>query len=351
MNRSAIVGSILGTAVADAIGLPYEGLSRTRAARMLGPPTRYRFGFGRGMVSDDTEHTCMVAESLIASGGNVDAFARQFARRLRWWVLMLPAGIGFATLRATLKLWLGFSPQNSGVFSAGNGPAMRSALLGAAIDDLPRMRALVAASTRLTHTDPRAEVGAMIVAYAAWSARRSASVDGHAYVSELRELLTEPGSESFLARIDRVVASVEAGQSTQAFAEAEGMANGISGFVEHTVPAAIHAWLRNQQDYRGGVMEMIACGGDADTTAAIVGGIIGTSVGKDGIPREWLRGLADWPRTVTWMEGLGYRLASVVESRQPERPPRLPLSGLLLRNLVFLLAVLFHGFRRLAPPY
>ncbi|HIF05444.1 MAG TPA: ADP-ribosylglycohydrolase family protein [Gemmatimonadetes bacterium] len=59
---------MLGTAVGDSIGLPYEGLSRGRAEKLLGPPDRHRFFFGRGMVSDDTEHTCMVAQSLIRSG-------------------------------------------------------------------------------------------------------------------------------------------------------------------------------------------------------------------------------------------------------------------------------------------
>ena len=42
---------------------------------------------------------------------------------------MLPAGVGLATARACLKLWLGFSPERSGIYSAGNGPAMRSAVL------------------------------------------------------------------------------------------------------------------------------------------------------------------------------------------------------------------------------
>ncbi len=60
MTQDHIIGCILGTAVGDALGLPYEGLSRRRAARMLGPPDRFRFLFRRGMVSDDTEHTCIV---------------------------------------------------------------------------------------------------------------------------------------------------------------------------------------------------------------------------------------------------------------------------------------------------
>lgn len=69
----------------DALGLPYEGVSPQRAPRLLGPPDRYRFLLGRGMISDDTEHTCMVAQSLIEARGDVDVFTKRFASRLRWW--------------------------------------------------------------------------------------------------------------------------------------------------------------------------------------------------------------------------------------------------------------------------
>lgn len=96
----------------------FERKMLARDYQIRGPPDRHRLFFGRGMVSDDTEHTCMVAQSLIASGDDVDQFARQFGRRLRWWLLALPAGIGKATLRASVKLWFGVSPTSSGVFSA-----------------------------------------------------------------------------------------------------------------------------------------------------------------------------------------------------------------------------------------
>jgi ADP-ribosylglycohydrolase len=46
MAETHIVGCILGTAVGDAIGLPYEGLSRRRAAKLLGQPDRHRFFYG-----------------------------------------------------------------------------------------------------------------------------------------------------------------------------------------------------------------------------------------------------------------------------------------------------------------
>jgi ADP-ribosylglycohydrolase len=65
MKDEAIIGCILGTAVGDALGLPYEGLSPERATRLFPKRASYHFILGRGMVSDDTEHTCFVAEALL----------------------------------------------------------------------------------------------------------------------------------------------------------------------------------------------------------------------------------------------------------------------------------------------
>ena len=160
MKNDSIAGAILGCALGDAAGLPYEGLPKCRGVRLLGEPDRFHFIIRHGMVSDDTEHTCMVAESLCECPHDAELFARCLAGRLRWWLVGVPAGVGFATLRAILRLWLGFSPQRSGVFSAGNGPAMRSAILGAAIDDLTTLERFVRASTVITHSDPKAFHGA-----------------------------------------------------------------------------------------------------------------------------------------------------------------------------------------------
>ncbi|MBX3728517.1 MAG: ADP-ribosylglycohydrolase family protein [Candidatus Sumerlaeia bacterium] len=345
-----LVGCILGTAVGDALGLPYEGLSRRRARQMLGAPERHRFLLGRGMVSDDTEHTCFVAQALIASAGEVVAFRRSLAWSLRIWLLGQPAGIGFATLRAILKLWLGFPPDRSGVHSAGNGPAMRAAILGAAIDDTEHLRRLVHTSTRLTHTDPKAEHGALAVAFAALFGRQRESVDGEEYLRELGPLIGDEGSE-LLGLLRRSVDSANQGQSTLDFADSLGLGRGVSGYALHTVPVAIHAWLSHPRDYRRAVTTIIECGGDADSTAAIVGGIVGTAVGEEGIPADWLDRLVEWPRSVGWMRHLAARLHESLVRGTPARPPRLPIWGVIPRNLVFLVVVLTHGFRRLLPPY
>lgn len=346
----AITGSLLGTAIGDALGLPYEGLSRRRAKKLLGEPDRHRFLFRRGMVSDDTEHSCMVAQALIERGDDPEGFQTSLARRLRYWLLALPAGTGLATLKSIVKLWLGFSPERSGVFSAGNGPAMRSAILGAAIDDANELAALVRVSTQITHTDPKAEYGAFAVALAAQMARKTERVAPKNYLEELNTSLPD-GSQELLTLIEKTVSAVQHGKSTEAFAESLGLSQKVTGYVYHTVPVCIHAWLTHQEDFRGAISSVIRCGGDADTTAAIVGGIVGSSVGKEGIPAEWLDRLADWPRTVSWMERLAKQLAETGLKNEPQRPLRLTWFGTLVRNLFFLVVVLFHGFRRLFPPY
>ncbi len=357
-REEAILGCLLGTAVGDALGLPAEGLSRRRQTRLFGAISGHRFLCGRGMISDDTEHACMTAQAIVASAGDPDRFLSHLARELRRWLLALPAGVGFATLRATLKLLVGISPRRSGVHSAGNGPAMRSPILGVCYGhERERLAALVRASTRLTHTDPRAEAGALAVAVAAFMAshHRAEPPTANAYLALVGERLADAGladdGAKLLGLLRDVAGSVERGESTSAFANTIGCADGVSGYVMHTVPVAIHAWLSHHRDYRTAVLETIRCGGDTDTTAAIVGGIVGAAAGPIGIPRPWIDGIAEWPRSVEWMEQLGHVTARVVAHGKPERPPSPRVPAIILRNVAFLVVVLAHGFRRLLPPY
>lgn len=346
----SIAGAILGCAVGDAIGLPYEGLSKRRGRRLLGEPDRYRFVVGRGMVSDDTEHTCMVAQALCAAPRDPGAFARQLAYRLRWWLLGLPVGIGSATLRATVRLWLGFSPSRSGVFSAGNGPAMRSPVLGAAIEDVETLRSFVRASTRITHTDPKAYYGAFAVALAAWCARRGADTP-QAFFETYRSVAGPDRSEEFAELMANVEKSLAAGEPTEVFAKQLGCGQRVSGYVYRTVPVALHSWLSHPRDYRRSVVAVIRCGGDTDTTAAIVGATVGSGLGRAGIPSEWVDRLWEWPRSVGWMERLAEATGNAIKTGIPLRPPRVVPAVGLARNALFFAVVLWHVARRLLPPY
>lgn len=164
-SSETLGGVLLGTAVGDALGLPAENLSPERIHRLWKGDWRMRLVGGYGMISDDTEHTLFVAQSLLSNSDDPEKFQRSLAWQLRWWFVCLPAGVGLATARACFKLWLGFSARNASVPSAGGGPAMRSGIIGAFFrDDPERRRNFVLASSRLTHRSWQAETAAMAVA-------------------------------------------------------------------------------------------------------------------------------------------------------------------------------------------
>ncbi|MBC8391030.1 MAG: ADP-ribosylglycohydrolase family protein [Deltaproteobacteria bacterium] len=352
MRQDAITGCILGTAVGDALGLPYEGLTPKRAARLFKEIDQYHFFLKHGMVSDDTEHTCLVAQSLIIADGDPGKFIKDLSRRLRYWLLGLPGGVGFATLRSILKLWMGFSPEKSGVYSAGNGPAMRSAVIGVAYGSEPdKMKAFVRNSTIITHSDPKAYFGALGVALAAHMNAAENIIKGDDYIEKLRKLLPDPDSDEFIGLVSRALNSSLKSRSTKQFAEELKLEKGITGYIYHTVPMVIHSWLTHPKDFRSGVLDIISCGGDTDTTAAILGGIIGAGVGKEDIPGEWLDRLWEWPRTVKWMEKLAKQLKSSLDGESHQKAVTVPFPLIVVRNLIFTIVILMHGFRRMFPPY
>lgn len=317
----------------DALGLPYEGLTPARARRLLGPPDRYRLLAGRGFVSDDTEHSLLTAEALARSGGELATFQRELAALLREWVTGLPAGIGLATLRACGKLALGLAPARSGVYSAGNGPMMRGPVLGAALDDLTLLRELVRVSTRITHTDPKAEYAAFAVALAAWCEARGRKGD---FYDLLREHLPADDAARELLGL---LAQARAGTWPPD-------PRGVSGYAYHTAPAVIGAWWSAAEPLQT-VQHIISLGGDADTTAAILGGILGAAGNRP--PEPWLAGLQE--KALAEVSALALRVEKAMQHGELSRAPMRFGVSRWPRNAFFAGVVLAHGFRRLGPPY
>jgi ADP-ribosylglycohydrolase len=343
-SKDRLIGLLLGTAVGDALGLPAEGLSRARIERRWRGVWRHRFLFGRGMCSDDTEHTLFAAQALLAHPTDAQAFQRCLAGKFRLWLLGLPAGIGLATLRSTLKLWLGCSPKRSGVFSAGNGPAMRSAVIGAFFaDNRAKLREFVSASTRITHTDPKAETAALAIAEAAaWRMLQNKPL--REFVESLPRLSQESEWQALCHKMSESLASE---LSVHAFADRLGLAKGITGYAYHTVPVALYAWARHQGDFRGAMESALSCGGDTDTVGAILGALAGADGGKQGIPQAWLCGICDWPRSPRLLELVGERLARQITSDKPLGPVAYFWPAVVPRNILFLWTVIIHGFARL----
>lgn len=327
-TENTIAGVLLGTALGDSLGLPHENLGPRRIARRFERgPLRQQMLWGRGLVSDDTEHASMVARALAESRGDVEAFTRSFSRQLKRWIVSLPPGVGLATLRGALRLLVGVRPEASGVYSAGNGPAMRAALLGVYAGDDEHRVQLVRASTRITHTDPRAEDGALLVARLA---------------SQLENGQTDPSiveairDTDFRSRVRQAWNS--AGQGLETFRTEAGYGRGVSGFVVHTVPAVVYCVLHRGEDIRGALESAIRLGGDTDTTGAIVGALLGARDGADGLPHALVSGIRDWPISTVSLRGLAKALA---EGGEPPHqrwvasiPRNLAMVGLIVGHLM-----------------
>ncbi len=339
MNRDSITACLLGGALGDSLGLPSEGMNAGRIARRWPGKLRQRLIAGRGMVSDDTEHAVMTLLSLNESSDDADRFARQLAGRLRWWIASVPAGIGLATARSILKLWIGIPPSRSGVWSAGNGPLMRAPLIGTFHpNDVKTREKFVKSSTLLTHRDPRALESALMIAKAAAMATLAAT-DHEGILNRLERHVE---SAEMKTRFPLLRESLEAEETVSVFADKFTRKLGfVTGFAPDSASVAIYAWLRHRGDFRGTIASVVEAGGDTDTIAFIAGSIAGIDQGEHDLPQDWLDSLRDWPINERWLRRLG--------SGSSARYPIWPLA--LMRNVIFLTIVLVHGFRRLFPPY
>lgn len=350
--ETKISGCLIGCAVGDAFGLSCEGMSKNRQRKMFPKLEGYYFLFNKGMVSDDTEHICITAQSLINSAGDYNIFKKSLAWKLKFWLLGLPAGVGLATLKALIKLWLGFSPEKSGVFSAGNGPAMRSPIIGVCYGhDIEKLKEIVKISTSITHTDPKAFYGALTVAYAAYLASNNNDfIQPEFFLNNLKNIL-EPDASEMINLIEKVVCSLNLNQTSEEFAESMGFKKGVSGYIYQTVPIVIHCWLRNQDQFIPALKEIIRCGGDTDTTGAILGAIIGSKIGGDTIPQKFKDNLFELPRNINWIKKVSKRLSEVCLTDNKQHSIYASPSITFLRNIFFMIIVIIHIIRRMLPPY
>jgi ADP-ribosylglycohydrolase len=218
----------------------------------------------------------------------------------------------------------------------------------------------VRTSTRITHTDPRAEAGAVLIALAVRETiRRNGQVDPIEFLALCRQ---EPLTDEWPQALGQVEQSLISQESADEFAKRIKCERGVSGYIIHTVSAVLFCWLRWPGEFRRPLEEVIMLGGDADTTSALLGGLAGASCGAAAIPTEWINRLIEWPYSVSWMRtvlspqlqhSFGPEMPRPVQPSRVVLPHPQPLNALfvLTRNLVFLGIVLTHGIRRLLPPY
>jgi ADP-ribosyl-[dinitrogen reductase] hydrolase len=348
-----LVGTLLGTAVGDALGVVVEGCRGEVIARRFSELDRYGLWpfVDVGIVSDDTEQSALVAQALLQAQENEADPApvvRAFRRSLAGWFLRLPWGLGLATLRACVRILFGF--RHSGVHSAGNGAAMRAAIVGVYFADDPVARRRHGeALARVTHTDDRAVESALFVAELAARLSRTTS-EAQRSLEARRQLLTEAlGVITHVELREACVRAIDLVVDDPAVEPNElGQALGNTGFVLHTLPLAIACFLRDGDHPVRSTVAAIAAGGDTDTTAAIVGAWAGAlhGAGPASFPPELFSRLQRGPFGEAHLRALGEHLAAKKSHRDVARGTPAPTFFwplALLRNVALYPVVVTHA--------
>lgn len=282
MTEDRFAGCLLGLAIGDALGMPFEGMRAETIRRRCGPVTRFlpARGLGPGQYTDDTKMMLCIAGS-IADRGYVDTddVARRFVDWLDSGDLR---GIGRSCLEGILNLKRGTSWRESGrqgQWAAGNGTAMRVAPVGL-IDchDLEQLREDCWATSVITHDNSEAVAGASAVAYSI-ARLVSGQVDMGALLPEVVAFVGDSQVARNLERAQSLLsADTPADQAVTVL--------GTSGYVVETVASALYCFLNTPADFMTTVSAAVMGGGDTDTVAAIAGAISGAYNGVSDMPEH-----------------------------------------------------------------
>lgn len=272
--RDRILGCILGGAIGDAFGRPYEGLQ---------PPIVISEA-GEWRLSDDTQLTLATCEAITICGGSVDP-AMIAGRFAGWHRARRISGMGSNTLKALTELVAGGHwalVGGKGERAASNGAAMRAAPLAFCLDPNDHVeRRTIRDVSRITHHHEEACAGALAVVVAVRAAA-GGLWDGS---NDLLRLVVESLPDTQTR--DRLVALSEIEEETPLLEIARRF--GCSGFVAESVPLALRGASRIRSlDFKNVLVELIACGGDTDTNASIAGQVAGALIGRRQLPEEMI---------------------------------------------------------------
>lgn len=271
----SIRGALWGVLVADALGVPHEFKFATAIPSIFDMvmPSDYVKTFPRvpyGTWSDDGSLTLAMADSLVASKG-VDE--EDFGRRATLWFTQSDYtpdkhtyDVGNTTQEAILRMMRGYAARVAGLTAEnanGNGSLMRTIPLAlwhqGSDEELYNDAGRLSAVTH-GHDTSKAACGVYCVA-----ARRM--------------MRGGTAARSFIEGLKCSHVRLELPPQPRG-----------SGYVLDTLAYAIHA-ARSGASYEKCVVGAIRLGWDTDTTAAVVGGLIGARDGVGAIPAKWLNAM------------------------------------------------------------
>jgi ADP-ribosylglycohydrolase len=280
--------SLDGLELGDSLGEMMCYRPESAPSRLL----RNELPAGPWFHTDDTEMAISICGVLKSHGFiHQDALARRFARRFE---CDPDRGYGKMTRIQLREINAGAKWRDTaanafgGQGSMGNGGAMRVAPLGAYFaDDLERCVTEARASATVTHTHSEGVAGTIAVAVAAamaWRLRNVSSPDRpQSFFGEILRLT--PESE---ARRGILIAS-QTSRDVSAEQVAKALGNGSLVTAPDTVPFCVWIAAHHPSNFTEALAETIKCGGDCDTNAAIVGGLVALSAGSNSIPADWLK--------------------------------------------------------------
>ena len=269
-----IDGALTAYACGDALGVPWENAPADATPSQI-EQLPAREGWPRGATSDDTALTLLVAHHLADRDGDGDpaAFLADLAEQE-------PAisGLGPTTTAAIERFRRGDEAADlSG--RPTNGAAMRALPIGWVLphDQAERRRQVTIAMSRVTHAEPAALVAACVIAAcASWTLENaSPSMILEAAAEEAREAAQTVATD---ARLVEMLTQVSAGTW-------EPPANGISLDPYETVAAVLWCATR-ATSLRSGLVSAVQLGGDTDTVAALVGGLMGGQLTAEQVRAE-----------------------------------------------------------------
>ncbi len=283
VTQDQFTGCLLGLALGDAMGAPFEGGGIERFVWKLIGKTKH----GKMRWTDDTQMSLDLAESLIANGGlEVDHLSQQFASSYRW-----SRGYGPAAAKTLKKIKNGkhWYQVNRSIYpegSFGNGGAMRAPIIGIFYNK--KSNELIKAagdSALITHAHPLGIEGAVLIAFAA-----SMALDSHTSVEIIKESGLHCKQESFVARLEIAHEWLYNKIEPSAEQVAKKLGNSISA--ETSCVTSLYICLRFlNRPFKDMMNFIIECGGDVDTIGAMAGAVWGARRGASSLPEEYLERL------------------------------------------------------------
>ncbi len=293
------LGSLLGVAVGDALGMPYEGLPPKLVRRYIGDRLVMRDGrLKKGSYTDDTEMMIGVLESLVKNRGfSKEDMAKRFIENFN-----RKRGYGRGTIHVLSLIKKGVSIEKA-VFSMfsegsfGNGAAMRIAPVGLLYHKRPDLlREISYGVSSITHGHVIAKEAACVVSYA---------ISLCIICEEKKEFLKKIIEFAQVPEVKRKLEDIEKiGERDPEFV-AKALGNSVKA--DEAVASAIYSFLYSDTFYDA-LHFSVSIGGDTDTISAICGGIAGAFWGKEAIPKDWLCELEDGKKGKSYIESLAKEL-------------------------------------------